>query len=320
MARYGRYIKNNPGSSTIIEGELNKREAEFRNDDEFREIEADGREMEALAEFRRSCGFGKFISERKASKLSRNKKLSLSKPRMSTGSSVSSIQSKRSKESSLDPIEEEDEGTKETGFELTSPESQGASRSHRYAQGSAASTIGNDSVDGDGPSVTGASKLKTKYNDDESNTASPQSRIPQSDDDETIVSSPRSKVMSEDTNMLRSSSIASNAISVDNRKASNTRRAGNTVDNPVSPKSDSIIASPQSKKSSSQSGDDETVAAPVKGRSSSSRRSTQVSESKSLLESSSVANDSSSADYTNNISIRPSGNTLGTPPDSIDSD
>lgn len=243
---------------------LNKYERAYRADPDFEtEINPEGREMEALEEFRRTCGFGKFLSSRKSgsSVASKKKSKSISRPRMSTGSSVSSIHSKTSKDSSLDPI---DEGGEESRMELTSPEGDGRSISSRaYAQ-SVASTLktdygteSNSSPEKTNDQTIASSRRSTKTeedhdDDDESATRSDEnnglsgaSTIP-SRTSRKSIDSRRSKLSlatagnedddSEDTTIAASAHPQANADedSVETTVASSIRPSAKTLDTPSS--------------------------------------------------------------------------------------
>ena len=110
--RYVRFIRP---TSVIdeIEKRLDEYEAQFREDEEFDE---DQSYMESLSAFREACGFSNFTTEDtdtvvagSTPVVSRRRRSSFVRPRMSTGSSVSSIKSKISKMDSIEEGDEEEE-------------------------------------------------------------------------------------------------------------------------------------------------------------------------------------------------------------------
>jgi hypothetical protein len=105
--RYLIWIRQNDEYKNVLARDLNEKEAELQNHPEFAEVYDE--DKKALAEFRKAGDLGELvIDDADTYAASQFSTKASSKPRTSMGSSVSSIRSKISAQTSLESIHEED--------------------------------------------------------------------------------------------------------------------------------------------------------------------------------------------------------------------
>jgi cohesin complex subunit SA-1/2 len=166
LSKYLMWIRNNRDFKNVVIIDLNAKETELCYHPEFDDVYEE--DLKALSDFRKVGEFGEFRvggNSYATRKISLQKEVSTSiKPRMSLGSSVSSIHSKAS--GSLDSIQEEDPSVEngensshedDTSHSTPSPKKRPRTISSARTLSSAASSLGPEFADDTEGSVSGDS-------------------------------------------------------------------------------------------------------------------------------------------------------------------